>query len=406
MRRDVSVGLLLTLALQSAVAPFATDMYAPSFPAVTASLATTSTMVGFTLTAFFVGMGVGQILGGVVSDRLGRRGPLLVGGLICTAGGVACVLAPTIGWLILGRVFQGLGGGATAAIARAVAVDRVRGDKLARILTLLGAIGGVAPMVAPVLGGVIASVASWRVVFWCLAGLGLAMTISAWAVVSESLPPERRHGSTTSREPRAGGLANGQFVGYLLINCFSGAAMFAYIADSSFVLQGIIGLTPLAFALVFAANAGISMGLSFLNSAMVGRHRPRNLIRVGLLISSAGVALLAVSVFAFGTTLAPTWAGFVLLISGQSFVFGNSSALALEPVRRMAGTASAVMGLTGALVNSVVAPVSSIGGVTSAVPMAIVMLVGAAGAWLTFALVGRAKHGHSLNDGDAGHLGA
>ena len=387
-RAAITAGLVVTLALQSAVGPFATDMYTPSFPAVIESLRTTSTMVGFTLTAFFVGMGTGQILGGSLSDRLGRRGPILVGGLVCTLGGLGCVLAPSIGWLILGRVFQGLGGGATAAIARAVVVDRVRGDQLARTLTLLGAIGGVAPMVAPVLGGVIASVTSWRVIFWCLAGLGLAMTVSAWAVVSESLPPESRAGRSGVKDLGLGVLAKRQYVGYVTLNCFSGAAMFAYISDSSFVLQGIVGLSPLAFALVFATNAGVNMGLSFLNSAIVGRYRPRSLIRLGLTISATGVALLAVSVFALGTPLLPTCAGFLLLLSGQAFVFGNSSAQALEPVRRTAGLASAVMGLAGALVNSVVAPVSSIGGETSAVPMVIVMLVGAVAAWLTFILVG------------------
>lgn len=394
----ITVGLVLTLALLTAVGPFANDMYTPSFPEVTTSLDTTSTMVGLTLAAFFVGMGLGQVFGGTLSDRLGRRGPILVGGVVCTLGGLGCVLAPSIGWLIVARVIQGLGGGATAAIARAVAVDMATGDRLARVMTLLGAVFGLAPVLAPVFGGIIASVASWRVVFWILAGLGVVMTTIAWAVVPESLPPERRHAAGSRFVHMVGQLLHTPaFVGYMIVNGFSSAALIAYIADSSYAMQGVVGMTPLAYSLFFAGNALVNMLLSFLNSWLVGRFRPRALIRVGLAISSAGVALLAVSVFALGTSLVPTGAGFVLLLSGQAFIFGNSQALALAPVRHIAGTASAVMGLVGSLVNAGVAPLASSGGMTSAVPMAIVMLAGAIGAWVTYVVVGRAAGARVLS---------
>ena len=376
----------MTLALQNAVPPFATDMYAPSFPQVASGLSTSAAMVGLTLTSFFIGMGLGQIAGGAASDQVGRRRPILLGGLICTLGAIGCALAPSIGWLIVARFFQGLGGGAAAVVGRALLVDLAAGDRLAKLMTLIMAIGGFAPMIAPLVGGVIASVASWRIVFWGLVGFGLVMTTAAVIRIPESLPPERRRGGGLGRFGRdaAKVLRLKPFLGYLILNCFSGAAMFAYISDSSYVLQGLGGLTPLGFSLVFAGNALVNVGLSFLNSWLVGRVKPRSLIRFGLSLTATAVVLLSVSVFVLGTALLPTALGFLLLLSGQAFIFGNSSALALSYARQTAGTASAVMGLLGSLVNSAAAPLASLGGETSAYPMVLVMLLGTTGAWATY----------------------
>ena len=146
----VTTLLILTLALQSAVPPFATDMYTPAFPRVTADLATSASLVGLTLTTFFLGMALGQLLGGPLSDQRGRRIPMIVGGLICTIGAVGCALAPSIGLLIVFRVVQGFGGGLASVVARAVVVDIAKGDLLAKVMSIMMALGGLAPMVAPV----------------------------------------------------------------------------------------------------------------------------------------------------------------------------------------------------------------------------------------------------------------
>jgi MFS transporter, DHA1 family, multidrug resistance protein len=151
----VTTALILTLALQSAVPPFATDMYTPAFPRVTSELATSASLVGLTLTTFFLGMALGQLLGGPLSDQRGRRKPMIVGGLICTLGAVGCALAPSIGLLIVFRVVQGFGGGFAAVVARAVVVDVAKGDVLAKVMSIMMALGGLAPMVAPVLGGAV-----------------------------------------------------------------------------------------------------------------------------------------------------------------------------------------------------------------------------------------------------------
>ena len=175
--------------------PFATDMYTPAFPQVTADLATSASLVGLTLTTFFLGMALGQLLGGPLSDQRGRRMPMIVGGLICTLGAIGCALAPSIWFLIMFRVVQGFGGGMAAVVARAVVVDVAKGDLLAKVMSIMMALGGLAPMVAPVLGGAVLTLGgTWRTVFWFLVGFGLLMMITAIVFVPESLPPERRHG--------------------------------------------------------------------------------------------------------------------------------------------------------------------------------------------------------------------
>ena len=151
----VTTALILTLALQVAVAPFATDMYTPAFPQVTADLATSASLVGLTSTTFFLGMATGRLLGGPWSDQRGRRMPMIVGGLICTLGAVGCALAPSIWVLIVFRIVQGFGGGLAAVVARAVVVDVAKGDQLARVMSILMALGGLAPMIAPVFGGAV-----------------------------------------------------------------------------------------------------------------------------------------------------------------------------------------------------------------------------------------------------------
>ncbi len=176
--------LLATLALQNAVPPLATDMYSPSFPNITADLATTATLVGFTLTTFFIGFGAGQIAGGALSDQIGRRRPMIAGGLIAVIGSIICASSPSSAVLLIGRFFQGFGGGVASAVGRAILVDVAHGHLLARAMSLLQAIGGLAPMIAPVIGGLVVTYASWRMIFWFLTG-----SPSSWFSPRGVMPP-------------------------------------------------------------------------------------------------------------------------------------------------------------------------------------------------------------------------
>lgn len=390
----ITTALILTLALQSAVPPFATDMYTPAFPRVTADLATEASLVGLTMTTFFVGMALGQLLGGPISDQRGRRGPMILGGLICTIGAVGCALAPSIGFLIVARIVQGFGGGMASVVGRAVVVDLAHGDRLAKVMSIMMALGGLAPMIAPVAGGAVLTLGgTWRTVFWCLMGFGLLMMITAITVVPESLPPDRR---------RAGGfhqfttgiaqvLRIRLFVGYLLTNAFSGFSMMAYVANSSYVLQVQKGMHPMPFALFFAATALTQVLLSLVNARLVGRFRPRILIGFGLSMSTTAVLLLTVGVLFLGTPLLLTCIGFMVLMGVQAFVFGNSGALAASQAPHVAGSASATIGVAMALAGAVSAPLASSGGGETAVPMIVVMIVGVTFSVLSFSLLARQR---------------
>lgn len=400
----VALSLVLTLALQSAVPPFATDTYTPAFPQVTRDLGTSASLVGLTLTAFFLGLALGQLLGGPLSDQRGRRVPLIAGGLICTLGAVGCALAPSIGVLIAFRVLQGFGGGVAAVVARAVLVDVAHGDVLARVMSIMMALGGLAPMIAPVLGGAILTVGgTWRTVFWVLVGFGTAMMVTAIAFVPESLPTERRHRGGLGQF--ASGLAQvirlRPFVGYTLTAALSGFTMMAYIADSSYVLQGQKGLEPLPFSLFFASTALAQVLVSVANARIVGRFRPRHLVGFGLAVSVLAVAVLAVSVLALGTPLLLTCFGFLVLMAVQGLIFGNASALAVGQAPHVAGAASAVLGVVQAIALAVSAPLASSGGTESAAPMIWVMLAGVVGSLLCFLTLSRTTPDASVTAGYA-----
>jgi DHA1 family bicyclomycin/chloramphenicol resistance-like MFS transporter len=384
--------LVLTLALQSAVPPFATDMYTPAFPRVTADLATSASLVGVTLTTFFLGMGLGQLLGGPLSDQRGRRMPIILGGLICTIGAVGCAVAPSVGMLVVFRVVNGFGGGVAAVVARAVVVDVARGDLLAKVMSILMALGGLAPMVAPVVGGaVLTAGGTWRTVFWVLVGFGVLMVLTAIVFVPESLPRERRHGGGL-RQFSSGlrqVLRIRLFVGYALTAALSGFTMMAYIANSSYVLQEMKGLQPMPFALFFAGTALTQVLLSIVNARIVGRFRPRTLIGFGLTLAAVAVAALTVGVLALDTPLLLTCAGFLVLMAAQACVFGHASALAVGPARHVAGAASAVLGVAQAVAMATAAPLASSGGGVTAEPMIWVMIAGVAGSLFAYLVLAR-----------------
>ena len=395
----MSTSLVLTLALQSAVPPFATDMYTPAFPRVTADLATSASLVGLTLTTFFLGMGLGQLLGGPLSDQRGRRMPIILGGLICTIGAVGCAVAPSVGTLVVFRVVNGFGGGVAAVVARAVVVDVARGDLLAKVMSILMALGGLATMVAHVVGGaVLTAGGTWRTVFWVLVGFGVLMVLTAIAFVPESLPRERRHGGGL-RQFSSGlrqVLRIRLFVGYALTAALSGFTMMAYIANSSYVLQEMKGLQPMPFALFFAGTALTQVLLSIVNARIVGRFRPRTLIGFGLTLAAVAVAALTVGVLALDTPLLLTCAGFLVLMAAQAFVFGNASALAVGQARHVAGAASAVLGVAQAVAMATAAPLASSGGGVTAEPMIWVMIAGVAGSLFAYLVLARPSGNHTI----------
>ncbi|GGX66797.1 multidrug effflux MFS transporter [Streptomyces fructofermentans] len=377
-----SVGLLVTLVLGglTAVPPLSMDMYLPALPDVTDALHASAATVQLTLTACLAGMALGQLVVGPMSDRWGRRRPLIAGLLVYVAATAVCALAPTVELLVAFRLLQGLAGAAGIVIARAVVRDLYDGVDMARFFSTLMLISGVAPIIAPLIGGQVLRVTDWRGVFHVLTVVGVVLTASVWRLLPETLPPARRHGGGVGEALRAmrGLLADRVFTGYMLTGGFAFAALFAYIAASPFVIQEIYGASPQTYGVLFGVN---SVGLVIVGQVngkiLVGRVSLDRVLAAGLaVVTAASAALLAMSAGVFGEVgLFPVAAGLFVLMSAMSLCMPNTNALALMRTRHAAGSASALLGTCSFLIGAIASPLVGVAGERTAVPMAAVQLV-------------------------------
>jgi DHA1 family bicyclomycin/chloramphenicol resistance-like MFS transporter len=376
----ITSGLVATVIFLTAIAPLATDMYVPAFPRVADDLTATATQVQLTLTTFFAGMGLGQLIGGPVSDQRGRRRPLIAAIVVMTAASIVCALTASIGVMMVARLVQGFSGGWAMVIGRAVIVDLATGAQLVRVLNLVAGVGGVAPIAGPLIGAVILQLSHWRISFWAVAALGLAMTLSVLVAVPESLPPERRHGGGLRAYAAAGRQVLGQrrYVGYLLVVGSAMATLFAYVATSAFVLQSMNGMSPIAYSADFAANAAGMTVAALVAARLAGRVATRKVILVGqVAVLAAGVAMF-VGAFWFGTPLLLAVGCFLVLMTAQGLIITNGGALASAEAPEHPGTGSAILGFVQWVVAGIAAPIAGLGGEDTAVPMALIMISGAA----------------------------
>ncbi|MBE7365609.1 multidrug effflux MFS transporter [Corynebacterium aurimucosum] len=348
--------LLATLALLSATAPFATDMYLPVMPEILSDLGTTRAMVQLTISGFFIGMGVGQLVMGPLSDAIGRKRLLIAGACLALVASVLAALAPTATVLVAARVLQGLGGGACVVLARAVVPDLVHGAAAAKAYSLLMALQGIAPAVAPVLGGVLAEPLGWRGIFWVLAGLHAVQLVLAIAIVPETAGGRSRAGLfRTVAGNYWAVLTNARVWGYLVTMAFGFCSMFCYIAASAFVVQDQWGFSPLGYSLVFGINSvGLFMA-TLVNSRAMDSVSPAVMLRIGVCGVLACGVLLLLSVL-FG---APVWVCLLVLfacVAPTGFIMGNATALATGLMRPRAGSVSAIMGFGQSLLASAISP--------------------------------------------------
>lgn len=365
--------MLLALALLSAIAPLATDMYLPGLPALADDLGTSTSAIQLTLTTFMAGLGIGQLIVGPLSDGWGRRRLLLSGTAVFAVSGLLCALAPTVELLIAARLLQGLSGGAAIVLARAVIADRASGDQAAKLFSILMIIGSVAPVLAPVLGGALLDPIGWRGIFWVLTGTGILMVVAVLTVIPETLEPARRHGGGLAAHAHNMRyvLGNRRYVGYALTFVFGFGALFSYIAASPFVVQDVLGLTAGQFSIVFGVNSLGLMAASIVNTRLLGRFHARQMLRFGvLLLLAAGVALTAESTVGSADRAVVLPLLFLIPVA-IGFTMGNATALAQSEVRKAAGTGSAVMGAGQFGLGALVSPLA--GG--SASGMAISILV-------------------------------
>lgn len=373
---SISPWLLLVLALLSAVAPVATDLYLPAFPEMTVELQTSATAVQLTLTAFLLGLTVGQLAFGPLSDRIGRRGPLLVGTLLCVAASAVAAMAPSVGVLIAARFAQGFTGAAGMVIGRAVISDLATGKAAARAFSLMMIVGGVAPVVAPFAGGLLVGPIGWRGILWVVGGIAVAMFVASVALVRESHPKDRR---AALKATAAEGVSPWQelrsrtYLANTLAFGFGFSVMMAYISASPFVYQVMLGLTPTQYGIAFAINALGLTAVSALSARLAASVSSRRLLGVGL-----GLMLVA-TVTLLGLILsgAPTWTialPIFVAVSCQGLILGNATALALAAVPRASGAGSAGLGSLQFGLGAAVSPLVSLGGEHTALPLAIVMV--------------------------------
>ena len=350
----------LVLGLLSAIGPFAIDMYLPALPSIGQSLGASMSAVQASLMAFFISLGIGQIIYGPVSDMAGRKAPLYFGMVLFAVGSVGCALAPDIHTLVILRFIQGLGASAGMVIPRAVVRDLHTGTDAARLMSLLMLVFSVSPILAPLAGSLLIEFIGWRSVFWAVtvaAVLGLALMATS---LPETRPPAERLGSSV-RSALTGYvilLRDRHFLGLVFIGAFGISSFFAYLANSSFVLIDHYGLTPRQYSIAFAANAASFIGVSQFTGRLGVRFGLVRVVKFAVLgYTAAMVVLLSLNlagVEQLEVMLAMLFVGFGFL----GLVVPTTAVLALEEHGAIAGTASALMGtlqfVTGAVVMAVV----------------------------------------------------
>jgi DHA1 family bicyclomycin/chloramphenicol resistance-like MFS transporter len=364
--------LALILGALSAFGPLSIDMYLPSFAAISRDLEASEAQVQWTLVVFFAGLGLGQAFYGPISDRYGRRRPLCFGLALFVLAGAACALARSIEGLVVWRFVQSIGGCAGVVIARTVVRDRFDERESARVFSLLMLVMGLAPILAPLIGGQILVLFGWRAIFWTLAGFGLACMIAVVPILGESLPFERRIAGGFSGALRVYGrlLRDRAFMRYNLSGALVISGMFVYIFGSPFVFMQIHGVRPERYGWLFGLNALGLIAASQLNRMALGRVSGASILsRAFWVTAAAGVALLAAAVTGAGGLPGLLLSLFVYIAS-LGFVLPNVTAAALAPQGRNAGSASAMLGTVQFGAGAVVGMLLGALGNGTALPMA------------------------------------
>jgi MFS transporter, DHA1 family, multidrug resistance protein len=368
--------LVLVIGGLSIFGPLCIDMYLPALPRISSDLHASTSAVELTITACLIGIAAGQLVIGPISDREGRRRPLLIGIGAFVASSLACLLVTNVYVLDGLRFVEGMGGAAGIVISRAIVRDLFEGVTAARFFSTLLLVTGLGPILAPQIGAEVLRFTSWRGIFVALAVIGSVLFVTALWKTPETLPPERRQtgGLHVTFQSLAHVIRDRSFVSYALVSSLGFGAILAYISGSPFVLQDIYHLSPQVFGLVFALNAaGLVLGAQ-INGHLVRRLGSGVLLTFGLLVMTAGGSafLLAVGTHRFG--LAAVVSSLFAVLFGLGFVSPNAMALAMQNHPNAAGVASALLGSTQFLFGAAVAPIVGVAGNHDAVPMGITMV--------------------------------
>ena len=389
-------GLVVLLGALTAFAPMAIDMYLPSLPAIGADLGVSGAHTQVTVSAFLAGMAIGQFFYGPASDRLGRRGPILAGVALFVLASCACALAPTADFLIAARFVQALGGCAGAVVARAVVRDRFDHTGTARMLSLLTLVMGLAPILAPLLGGLLLELGGWRANFWALALFGIAVGLATLFRLEESRSEATALQARSESPLAALGalLKDPRLVGYALAGGLNGATLFTWISASPGLIIGVWGIPASVFGWVFGLNAAGVIGAGQLNRQLLLRYTPEQVLRGASAVGVVAAAFLLAAAFTGWGGMWSVLPLIFLVLSSYGFMAGNTMAGALNVDPRRAGSISALMGsasfAAGAAASSLTAALGDGGALSVAVTLFLAMS-GSALALRTLALKGTAR---------------
>ncbi|WP_394845441.1 multidrug effflux MFS transporter [Pendulispora brunnea] len=372
------VNLLVLLGALSALGPLTIDLNLPAFPAMAADFGASAAHIQLTLTACLAGLALGQAMGGPLSDRYGRRGPLLAGLAGYVLVSALCPLAGSVAWLVVLRFAQGASAAVGIVIARAIVRDTHSGKAAVRAFSILVMVLGVAPIVAPIVGAQLLRITSWRGVFAVFVIYGLV----ASAAVAKGLPPLPAPQPTGLRRTLGtfrSLLGDRTYATYLAAVSLTMGAFFSYLSASSFVLQKGFHLSAQQYSLAFAVNACGLLGTGQFNRHLVQRIPATRLLRYGLTTTAVGAGTLLVAATS-GAGLPFVLAGMFIIVCSVSMVIPNATALAMENYPHAAGSASALLGVFQFLSGAIVAPIAGLGRDGTPLPMAITAVTCGAGA--------------------------
>lgn len=355
--QNSQIFLLLLLGVLSAFGPFVVDLYLPSLPQLASFFETSASMTQLTLTTAMLGLAVGQLFLGTLSDKFGRKKPLIISLVLYIVSSVAIVFSPNIETMIALRTIQGLSSAGSVVISRAIVADLYQGQAMTRFFGLLLTINGLAPIFSPIMGSFLLVYTDWRGIFVFLALIGVAVLL-ACGKLHESLPSDKRLTTSTLASFGVFGniVKNRLFMAYVSIESLLFGAMFAYIASSPFIFQGIYGLSALGFSLCFGANGTALV----LGSNVGGQLTNRKALAVGVL--GFGVAV-AYTVAMLLTQMGWLWLelGFFAMLFLTGITLPAISALAMDSERKNAGSASALLGFAPFFLGAVVSPLVGVG---------------------------------------------
>ncbi|AKG36697.1 multidrug effflux MFS transporter [Paenibacillus durus] len=390
--RKLRLQLAIILGAVATIGPLSIDMYLPALPELGRSFETSPALAQLSLSCFLIGLALGQLFSGPLSDVYGRRRPLMIGMAVYALSSLLCAFSPSIGFLVIMRLIQGLSGSVGVVISRAAVRDLFSGSELTRFFALLMVVNGLGPIAAPVIGGQLLRFTTWQGVFFVLFGAGVIFCLTIWLRLPETLPPDRRSKGGLKETLMTFGklLRNSKFMGYVLSQSFVFGAMFAYISGSSFVLQNMFGVSPQIYSVIFAVNGLGIIITGQIAGKLSGRIGETRLLVWGLLqcllgglllmysiVTASGLPLLLIALFA--------------IVSSVGLVGTASFSLAMQDQGDNAGSASAMLGLLPLLTGGLLSPLVGMGGGETALPMGTVIVVAGICSVLSYSLLVRRK---------------